>query len=201
MHSVFGFVPDISAAKGGASEIITQLDSLPTIDAESTKGKVPQDVRGEIQFQDIHFQYPTRPSVKVLRGLNIVVRPGTYVALVGSSGCGKSTVIQLLEHFYDPIAGRILVSVYLGSIVLALSFMFDDRWTAFQSMSTTSRSTVSTSLWYHRNLRCMLGRSALTSYLVQQNPSKRSLKLSSKKHAEMRTSWNLSTPCLSMIMR
>ncbi|KAF8176085.1 P-loop containing nucleoside triphosphate hydrolase protein [Pholiota molesta] len=107
--SVFGFVPDISAAKGGASEIITQLDSLPAIDAESTKGKVPQDVRGEMQLQDIHFQYPTRPSVKVLRGLNIVVRPGTYVALVGSSGCGKSTVIQLLERFYDPIAGRVLM--------------------------------------------------------------------------------------------
>ncbi|KAF9477698.1 multidrug resistance protein 1 [Pholiota conissans] len=107
--SVFGFVPDISAAKGGASEIITLLDSMPAIDAESTKGKVPQDVAGEIQFQDVHFQYPTRPSVKVLRGLNIIAKPGTYVALVGSSGCGKSTVIQLLEHFYGPVAGRVLM--------------------------------------------------------------------------------------------
>ncbi|KDR78665.1 hypothetical protein GALMADRAFT_244150 [Galerina marginata CBS 339.88] len=107
--SVFGFVPDISAAKAGASEIITLLNSLPTIDAESTKGKIPQEVVGEIQFQDVHFQYPTRPSVKVLRGLNVVVKPGTYVALVGASGCGKSTVIQLLEHFYDPVAGRVLM--------------------------------------------------------------------------------------------
>ncbi|KAF8902794.1 multidrug resistance protein 1 [Gymnopilus junonius] len=107
--SVFGFVPDISAAKGGASKIVSLLDSMPMIDAESTKGKVPQDVLGEIQFQDVHFQYPTRPSVKVLRRLNFVVKPGTYVALVGGSGCGKSTVIQLLEHFYDPVAGRALL--------------------------------------------------------------------------------------------
>lgn len=107
--SIFGFVPDMSAAKGGASEIVTLLDSMPTIDAESIRGTIPQNVVGEVQFQDVHFQYPTRPSVKVLRGLNITVKPGTYVALVGASGCGKSTVVQLLEHFYDPVAGRVLV--------------------------------------------------------------------------------------------
>lgn len=104
-------MPDISSAKGGASKIVSLLDSMPTIDAESTKGKVPQNVVGEIQFQDVHFQYPTRPSVRVLRGLNFIVKPGTYVALVGGSGCGKSTVIQLLEHFYDPVAGRVLVGL------------------------------------------------------------------------------------------
>ncbi|KAF7979346.1 hypothetical protein HWV62_42775 [Athelia sp. TMB] len=107
--SIFGFVPDMSAAKGGASEIVTLLDSMPTIDAESIRGTIPQNVVGEVQFQDVHFQYPTRPSVKVLRGLNITVKPGTYVALVGASGCGKSTVVQLLEHFYDPVAGRVLM--------------------------------------------------------------------------------------------
>lgn len=107
--SVFGFVPDMSSAKGGAAEVVKLLDSKPTIDAESSLGKVPQGVVGEVQLQDVHFQYPTRPSVKVLRGLNIVVRPGTYVALVGASGCGKSTVVQLLERFYDPVAGRVMV--------------------------------------------------------------------------------------------
>ena len=100
---------------------------MPTIDAESTKGKIPQDVVGEIQFQDVHFQYPTRPSVKVLRGLSFVVKPGTYVALVGSSGCGKSTVIQLLEHFYDPVAGRITVSL-VNILYLKFGFLILGRF-------------------------------------------------------------------------
>lgn len=90
--NVFAFVPDMSLARGSASDIIRLLDSRPDVDAESTEGKIPQDVKGHIRFEDVHFRYPTRPGVRVLRGLNISVNPGTYVALVGASGCGKSTV-------------------------------------------------------------------------------------------------------------
>lgn len=90
--NVFAFVPDMSLARGSASDIIRLLDSQPDVDAESTEGKIPQDVKGHIRFEDVHFRYPTRPGVRVLRGLNISVNPGTYVALVGASGCGKSTV-------------------------------------------------------------------------------------------------------------
>jgi ATP-binding cassette subfamily B (MDR/TAP) protein 1 len=68
-----------------------------------------QNVQGELQFQNVHFHYPTRPGVKVLRGMTLTIEPGTSCALVGSSGCGKSTMIQLLERFYDPINGRILL--------------------------------------------------------------------------------------------
>ena len=50
-----------------------------------------------------------RPDVPVLKGLNLHVKPGQYVALVGSSGCGKSTTVSLIERFYDPIAGEVLV--------------------------------------------------------------------------------------------
>ena len=89
---MFAFVPDISSAHGAASDIIQLLDARPDIDAESKEGGVPQNVKGHIQLKDVHFRYPTRPGVRVLRGLNITVEPGTYVALVGSSGCGKSTV-------------------------------------------------------------------------------------------------------------
>jgi ATP-binding cassette subfamily B (MDR/TAP) protein 1 len=88
------FVPDMSSAKGAASDIITLLDSVPEIDAESAAGRLidTKNARGRIRLDCMHFQYPTRPGVRVLRGLSIQVEPGTYVALVGASGSGKSTV-------------------------------------------------------------------------------------------------------------
>jgi ATP-binding cassette subfamily B (MDR/TAP) protein 1 len=87
-------VPDISSAKGAATDIVKLLDSLPEIDAESTAGKkIDRSVaKGHIRLEGIHFRYPTRPGVRVLRDLSIQAEPGTYIALVGASGCGKSTV-------------------------------------------------------------------------------------------------------------
>ncbi|KAJ2914131.1 hypothetical protein MD484_g6294, partial [Candolleomyces efflorescens] len=107
--NVFSFVPDISTAKGAGSDIIRLLDSIPEVDAESDEGKKLDhgSVKGHIRLENIHFRYPTRTGVRVLRELSIEVQPGTYVALVGASGSGKSTVIQLLERFYDPLAGEI----------------------------------------------------------------------------------------------
>ncbi|KAJ4482117.1 P-loop containing nucleoside triphosphate hydrolase protein [Lentinula aciculospora] len=107
--NVFSFVPDMSSAKGAATDIIKLLDSVPQIDSESSEGKRldPAAVRGRIQFENVHFRYPTRPGVRVIRDLNLQIEPGTYIALVGQSGCGKSTVIQMIERFYDPLAGQI----------------------------------------------------------------------------------------------
>ncbi|KAG6377083.1 P-loop containing nucleoside triphosphate hydrolase protein [Boletus reticuloceps] len=109
--NIFAFVPDISSARSAAAAIVKLIDSTPEIDAESTAGKTfeAEKVRGQIRFENIHFRYPTRPGVPVLRDLSFKVEPGTYVALVGASGCGKSTVIQMMERFYDPLSGQILL--------------------------------------------------------------------------------------------
>ncbi|KAF5385690.1 hypothetical protein D9757_005473 [Collybiopsis confluens] len=92
--NVFSFVPDMSSAKGAAADIIKLLDSVPEIDSESSEGQHidPVHVTGQIRFENVHFRYPTRPGVRVLRDLNLQIEPGTFVALVGQSGCGKSTL-------------------------------------------------------------------------------------------------------------
>jgi len=107
--NAFAFVPDVSSAKAAGSDIIKLIDSVPEIDADSKEGKVVDShvIKGRLQFDNIHFRYPTRPGVRVLRDLSFDVEPGTYIALVGASGSGKSTIIQLIERFYDPLAGDI----------------------------------------------------------------------------------------------
>ena len=61
-----------------------------------------------VRFSNVNFRYPTRPDVQVLNGLNISIEPGNTVALVGSSGCGKSTTVQLIERFYDAESGEVV---------------------------------------------------------------------------------------------
>jgi ATP-binding cassette, subfamily B (MDR/TAP), member 1 len=87
-------VPDISSAKSAGSSIIQLIDFRPEINVESADGKkVSTDiVQGQIRLENIYFRYPTRPGVPVLRGLSLKVESGTYVALVGASGSGKSTM-------------------------------------------------------------------------------------------------------------
>ena len=107
--TIFSFAPDMGKAKHAATEMKTLFDRLPEIDTWSPEGEDVRDMQGTIEFRDVHFRYPTRPEQPVLRGLNLDVKPGQYVALVGASGCGKSTTIAMLERFYDPLAGGVYV--------------------------------------------------------------------------------------------
>ncbi|XP_068114232.1 ATP-dependent translocase ABCB1-like [Hyperolius riggenbachi] len=100
--------PDFGKARVSAQKIMKLLDRKPAIDSYSEDGEKLSVFEGNLEFQDIKFVYPTRPNVQVLQGLNVRVSKGQTLALVGSSGCGKSTSIQLLERFYDPVDGRVL---------------------------------------------------------------------------------------------
>lgn len=107
--NVFNFVPDISNFTNAANDMLSVLDNKPEIDSESTSGIKVREIEGNIRFEDVNFRYPTRPTVRVLRGLSLDVKAGSYVALVGASGCGKSTTIQLIERFYDVQGGSIKI--------------------------------------------------------------------------------------------
>ncbi|KAI9015678.1 P-loop containing nucleoside triphosphate hydrolase protein [Phycomyces nitens] len=99
----------ISAARGAAFKIFMTIDRVPVIDSDSTEGSKPQDIRGELEFKNVQFTYPTRPDVPILKNLSLKIRSGQTVAFVGPSGSGKSTSIQLIQRFYDPNYGQILL--------------------------------------------------------------------------------------------
>ncbi|XP_036036406.1 ATP-dependent translocase ABCB1 [Onychomys torridus] len=106
---VSSFAPDYAKAKVSASHIIMIIEKIPSIDSYSMEGLKPNTLEGNVKFNEVKFNYPTRPDIPVLQGLSLEVKKGQTLALVGSSGCGKSTVVQLLERFYDPMAGTVFL--------------------------------------------------------------------------------------------
>ncbi|XP_059662526.1 putative multidrug resistance protein [Cornus florida] len=102
----------ITEAKVAATRITEMIDRLPAIDSEDKKGKALSYVRGELEFKGIYFSYPSRPDTPILQALNLRIPAAKTVGLVGGSGSGKSTIISLLQRFYDPIEGEILLDGY-----------------------------------------------------------------------------------------
>ncbi|KAI9311516.1 putative ABC transporter protein [Dichotomocladium elegans] len=99
----------ISTACGAAHKIFQVIDRVPEIDPDNEGGLKPEKVSGKLEFRNIRFAYPTRPDITVLDNFNVTIKPGMTVAFVGSSGSGKSTTIQLLQRFYDPLDGQVLL--------------------------------------------------------------------------------------------
>jgi ATP-binding cassette, subfamily B, bacterial len=98
---------EIAAASGAAERLFEILAIKPAIIRPAQPRPLPLPPRGEAAFEDVHFSYPSRPSVSALNGVSFRVRQGEKLAIVGPSGAGKSTIFHLLLRFYDPAAGSI----------------------------------------------------------------------------------------------
>uniref|UniRef100_A0A0K0EP01 ABC-type xenobiotic transporter n=1 Tax=Strongyloides stercoralis TaxID=6248 RepID=A0A0K0EP01_STRER len=97
----------IMAARQAGGEIFEIIDRKPEIDAMAEKGKVLANPKGNLIFSNIRFRYPTRPDTEVLKGISFEVKEGQSVALVGHSGCGKSTTVGLLLRYYSIESGKV----------------------------------------------------------------------------------------------
>jgi ATP-binding cassette subfamily B protein len=96
----------------GASDRILEILGDPSeVDIHESETSVPITF-GAIDLQDIHFSYPSRSSVEILKGISFTIEPGQKIAIVGTSGTGKSTLAQLMMRFYEPSQGKIMMGDY-----------------------------------------------------------------------------------------
>lgn len=102
-------VSSFASGKAAAYKMFEVIKRKPKIDAYDLSGKTLDALRGEIELRNVDFRYPSRPDVPIFKNLNLLISSGTTVALVGESGSGKSTVVSLIERFYDPNSGQVLV--------------------------------------------------------------------------------------------
>ena len=98
---------ELQRAAGATERLVELLNVEDSVQDPARPVALPRPVRGEIAFQDVTFRYPARPETSALNGVSLHVKPGETVALVGPSGAGKTTILQLLMRFYDPQSGRI----------------------------------------------------------------------------------------------
>ncbi|KAM0270663.1 hypothetical protein ACHAQH_009332 [Verticillium albo-atrum] len=106
---LFGFSSSMTKATNAANYLFWLQQLEPTIhETPENRDMGPQGFKS-LDMEDVKFSYPMRPDARILRGIDLTLKQGQFVAFVGASGCGKSTMIAMLERYYDPVKGQLLV--------------------------------------------------------------------------------------------
>ncbi len=100
---------ELQRAAGATERLVELLVAVDTVNDPVNPVALPRPVKGAIAFEGVSFRYPARPDTSALDSVDMVVQPGETVALVGPSGAGKTTILQLLQRFYDPQDGRVTI--------------------------------------------------------------------------------------------
>lgn len=104
-------------AKVAATRIFKTIDHRPGIDRNAEAGVELGSVTGHVEMRNVDFSYPSRPEVRILNNFSLSVPAGKTIALVGSSGSGKSTVVSLIERFYDPTSGNLNNQIFQSNSI------------------------------------------------------------------------------------
>ncbi|XP_065439382.1 ATP-dependent translocase ABCB1-like isoform X4 [Chrysemys picta bellii] len=158
----YPYLESVDNARGAAYEVYKVISKHRLLDSSAKEGYRPDKLKGDIKFKNIHFCYPSRPDVKILKGLNLKVQSGKTIALVGSSGCGKSTAIQLLQRFYDPVQGEITLD---GRDIRTLNI----KWLR-EHIGLVSQEPILFATTIADNIRC--GREGITDYEIEKAAKK-----------------------------
>ncbi|WP_412555167.1 ABC transporter transmembrane domain-containing protein [Shimia sp. MIT1388] len=98
---------ELQRAAGATERLVELLHAEDTVNDPAQPMALTEPVKGEIAFEDVSFQYPSRPNISALDNVTLTIQPGETVALVGPSGAGKTTIIQMIQRFYDPSKGQV----------------------------------------------------------------------------------------------
>ncbi|KAG1715355.1 ABC transporter B family member 25 [Nymphon striatum] len=126
LSEIFG---ELQRAAGATERLVELLNVEDSVNDPDVPQHLSEPVKGEIVFDNVSFEYPARPGVAALDAVNLTVQPGETIALVGPSGAGKTTIIQMIQRFYDPQSGAVRLDgqkfARLGSAVIFASIW---RW-------------------------------------------------------------------------
>ncbi|KAH9319137.1 hypothetical protein KI387_020906 [Taxus chinensis] len=121
--------PGVAKSRDAVKSVFEILDRKTLTEPEDSEAFRVEDLKGDIEFRQVRFCYPSRPQITVFDDLDLKLESGSNLALVGASGCGKSSIIELNERFYDPISGTVLIdgmdlrSLHLRSVRMHIALV------------------------------------------------------------------------------